>query len=163
MRAPAALLLLLPLLGGCVAPFPGLAGPEPEARQTTRTRVVDAAPDVVWFEMERVLRTLRIPIAHAEPGMDDARLVSDPFNISPDDVRCAVRPSGESPLGRSAMARLRVELGRSGPSRTEVTFHTEVLGTAVEPDLRADVDACRSRGTLEERILALTARRLRGA
>lgn len=162
MRMPTASLVLVALFG-CGLPVPGPEGPEPDAQQSTRTRILDAAPDVVWFEMQQVLQALNIPITDAQPGMQEASFASDPFSISPADIRCAVRPSGESPLARGAVAQLHVELERWGTNRTEITFRTNVLGTAVEPDLREGTEACRSRGTLEERILDLTARRLRRA
>lgn len=162
MRMPAASLVLI-ALSGCGLQVPGPEGPEAGAQQSTRTRILDAAPDVVWFEMQQVLQAMSIPITDAQPGMQEASFASDPFSISPADIRCAVRPSGESPLARSAVAQLRVELERWGMDRTEITFRMDVLGTAVEPDLTAGTEACRSRGTLEERILELTARGLRRA
>ena len=149
------LALLLALCACAPAAVNGF-GSDPDA--SSRIEYIDGSPDEVWFAMQRALQDMGIPIADAQPGADRGWLVSEPFNVAPEDVHCGARPSGQEPLMRSPVARLHVELRSWSPSRTEAEFRLAVEGTAVEPDLRASIEQCRSKGTLERRILELTAR-----
>lgn len=158
---PAAMLSFV--LAGCAsASLDGLrSDSDPEA--ASRIHYLEGAPDAVWFEMQQVLQEMRIPLrlAESQPGADNGSLVSDVFTLSPQDVTCGARPSGEGPLMRHPLGQLRVDLTRWSPVRTEVTFRLHVSTSTVEPTLKVRREECRSRGTLERRVRDRTAHRLR--
>lgn len=155
--------ILLCLLAACASAPAGGLGSGPDTDASSRTHYLEGAPDAVWFEMRQVLQEVRVPLrlGESQPGADHATLTSDIFALSPQDVTCGARLSGEGPPVRSPLAQLQVDLKRWSPVHTEVIFRLDISTSVVEPTFDVRREACRSRGTLERRVLERTARRLR--